>query len=241
MFDAFVMSAMVCATAGSFSLDPAPARPVLAALHLELYAPAGPAPSAPGDLALRRARLLVGERARDGSGELAPSPDEDRWRSLRGWERTLKWSTAGALLVTSTLGTMAAINQPTAFGDGRCQTGNPVLGTYGCDRGLSTLHGSSGVLSATLYTANGVLALSIPGPVGNVSPAERPWHRALTYVHLGGIVLQPILGLVAAFPTVIGVRDTAPGDPFPRNTRTVHVCLGYVTTAAYLATLALEQ
>ncbi|WP_242342292.1 hypothetical protein [Anaeromyxobacter terrae] len=241
MFDALVMSAMVCATAGSFSLDPAPARPVHATLHLDLDAPAAPIPSAPGDLALHPAGLLAGERARDGSDELSPRPDDARVRSLRRWERALKWSTAGALLATSTLGTLVAINQPTAFGDGRCQTGHPVLGTYGCDRGLSTLHGTSGVLSATLYTANGVLALSIPGPVGRVSPAERPWHRALTYVHLGGIAVQPLLGLVAAFPQVIGVRNEAPGDRFPRNIRTAHVSLGYVIAAAYLATLALEQ
>ena len=115
-----------------------------------------------------------------------------------------------------------------------------MLGTYGCDRGLSTLHGASAVLSATLYTADGVLALSLPGPQGNVTPARRPWHRALTFVHLGGIVVQPVLGLVSAFPQVIGVRGRAPSDPFPRNLRTTHVILGYVTTAAFLATLALE-
>ncbi|WP_243336650.1 hypothetical protein [Anaeromyxobacter soli] len=239
MFHALVMS-VVCATAGSLSTAPAPARTVQAALHLELLAPAGVTASAPGDLALHRPGLGEGERAHQDAGELAP-PDDARVRSLRRWERALKWSTAGALLATSTLGTLAAINQPTAFGDGRCQTGHPVLGTYGCDRGLSTLHGTSGVLSATLYTANGVLALSLPGPVGHVRPAARPWHRALTYVHLGGITLQPILGLVSAFPQVIGVRNTAPGDRFPKNTRTIHVGLGYLTAAAYLATLALEQ
>jgi hypothetical protein len=240
MFHALVMS-VVCASAGSFSPVPAPARAVQSALHLELLAPAGLTARAPGDLALHRPGLGEGERARQGGGEPAPRADDARVKSLRRWERALKWGTAGALLATSALGTMAAINQPTVFGDGRCQTGHPVLGTYGCDRGLSTLHGTSGVLSATLYTANGVLALSLPGPVGHVSPAARPWHRALTYVHLGGITLQPILGLVSAFPQVIGVRNTAPGDRFPKNTRTIHVGLGYLTAAAYLATLVLEQ
>jgi hypothetical protein len=194
-----------------------------------------------GHISLDLARLqLSDDRAQGGGGEAEPSLPADRMRSLRRWERALKWSTAGALVATTTLGTMAAINQPTAFGDGQCQTGHAVLGIYGCDRGLSTLHGTSGVLSATLYTANGVLALAIPGPEGNVGKSALPWHRALTYVHLGGMVLQPVLGLVSAFPQVIGVRNTAPGDPFPRNMRTIHVCLGYVTTAAFLTTLALE-
>jgi hypothetical protein len=183
-----------------------------------------------------------GEGLGEGPGEGRGEGDAAaRTRRIQRWERALEWSTAGALVVTSTLGTMAAINQPTAFGHGRCQTGSPVLGTYGCDRGLSTLHGSSGVLSATLYTASGVLALAIPGPASKVSGRARPWHRALGYVHLGGIVLQPILGLVSAFPQVIGMSTSAPDDRFPRNTRTIHVGLGYVTTAAYLAALALER
>jgi hypothetical protein len=171
--------------------------------------------------------------------ELAPG--ERGVENLRRWERALKWSTAGALVLTSTLGTIAAVNQPTELGDGRCQTGGPLLGTYGCDRGLSTLHGISGVFSALLYTANGTLALSIRGPLANVTPRERPWHRALTYVHLGGVTVQPILGLISAFPEVVGVRGTAPGDRFPRTARTIHVGLGYLTAAAYLATLVLEQ
>ncbi len=240
MSGTLVMSALLCAAAGSFS-DDAPALPQTArgTLSLELNARSAPMPEI--ELASGAALLLSGDRAQGATSELDAPVDEVRLRRLRRWERALKWSTAGSLVVTSTLGTMVAVNQPTAFGDGRCQTGNPILGTYGCDRGLSTLHGSSGILSAILYTSDGVLALAIPGPVGNVSKEARPWHRALTYVHLGGMALQPVLGLVSAFPQVIGVRGTAPGDRFPRNTRTIHVGLGYLTTAAYLATLALER
>ncbi len=231
MSGALVFAAMLCAAAGSFSEGRAPPRPLGGTLELELDAP-GTIRSPSGGLALRTSQ-------QGGSGE--PERPADPAYGLRRWERALKWSTAGALVATSALGTIAAINQPTAFGDGRCFTGGQaVLGTYGCDRGLSTLHGTSGVLAATLYTANGVLALAIPGPEGSVSKSERPWHRALTYVHLGGVILQPLLGLVSAYPQMIGVRDTSPLDPFPRNLRTAHVCLGYVTVAAYLTTLVLE-
>jgi hypothetical protein len=175
---------------------------------------------------------------------LMPSPparDDERARALQRWGRALRWGTAAALVGTSTLGTLAAINQPTAFGDGRCKTGNPVLGDYGCDRGLSTLHGSSAVLSVTLYTANAVLGLAAPESRGTVSPSARPWHRALGWVHLGGIVVQPVIGLVSAFPQVIGKSRTLPTDRFPRDLRTAHVLLGYVTTAAFLTTVALER
>ncbi len=239
MTGALVIWMVACATPGAVAGDPAPAteRP---ALRLEVERPPWLAARSV-DTALATRLVLAAEPARGGDeAPEAPAPS-GRTDALHRWERALKWSTAGALVVTSTLGTLAAIDQPTAFGDGRCATGNPVLGTYGCDRGLSTLHGISGVLSATLYTANGVLALSIPGPIGNVSESERPWHRALTYVHLGGIAVQPLLGLVAAYPQVIGVRNTAPGDPFPRDLRTVHLFVGYITMIAYVTTLLLEQ
>ena len=151
------------------------------------------APSVPPHLALDS--LVLAESGPWPPGDAPPPGDEARASSLRWWGRTLRWSTAASLVATSTLGTMAAINQPTAFGDGRCITGDPVLGTYGCDRGLSTLHGSSAVVSVTLYTANGVLALAAPESRGQVSEAARPWYRVLSWVHLGGMVLQPIMGL----------------------------------------------
>jgi hypothetical protein len=143
--------------------------------------------------------------------------------------------------VTTALGTMTAIDQPTRFGDGRCITGHPLLGAdYGCNKGLSTLHGVSGVASATLYTANGVLRLARPESRGSVSEGAMPAYRLLSWVHLGGIVIQPLIGLIAAYPQVIGLSRTAPTDPFPRNLRTAHILVGYITTAAFLTTVALE-
>jgi hypothetical protein len=208
-------------------------------LLLTMGAPAQPSPDLrlepPADAAVVN-RVLLDARADDAvSASAGPRPE-----ALRRWGQALRLSTAGALVAASTLGTMAAINQPTRFGDGRCLTGGPVLGEYGCDRGLSTLHGSAGVLSAVLYTANGVLGLAAPESRGHVAPGARPVYRALTGIHLGGIIVQPILGLVAAFPQVIGRSRSVPTDTFPRNLRTAHVIIGYVTTAAFLTTVGLE-
>jgi hypothetical protein len=201
---------------------------------------AGPGARSPPALGLDPALLRP-----EGSLEPRPGPSaaeqDARAEELRWWGRTLRWSTAAALVATSALGTLAAIDQPTAFGDGRCITGHPVLGDYGCDRGLSTLHGSSAVLSVTLYTANAVLGLAAPQSRGTVSPSARPLHRALTWVHLGGIVVQPVIGLISAFPQVIGRSRTGPTDRFPRDLRTAHVFIGYLTTAAFLTTVALER
>lgn len=240
MSGALMIAAMVFAAAAGTSGEGAPGLRAAGALQLELAA-VPPTASTSRHLALDGVRLQLTDERPQGTGGVAElGPGADRTTTLRKWERVLKWSTAGALVATSTLGTMAAMNQPTAFGDGRCLTGDPVFGTYGCDRGLSTLHGISGVLSLTLYTADTALAIAIPGPEGNVSEAERPWHRALTYVHLGGITIQPLLGLIAAFPAVVGQSDVLTTDPFPRNMRTAHLALGYLTLAAFLATVALE-
>ena len=229
MIGAVLVLTLVHAALGPEEAGPASAAPTLELRLEDLGAPRIPVP----------ALELTGS-----AGETPPGParavDPARTANLQFWGRTLRWSTATALVATSVLGTMAAINQPTAFGDGRCITGNPVLGEYGCDRGLSTLHGSFGVLSVTLYTANGVLRLAAPESKGYVAEPLRPIHHVLSWVHLVGIVVQPALGLIAAYPQVIGKSNAVPTDPFPRNLRTVHLFIGYITTVAFLTTTIME-
>jgi hypothetical protein len=232
------VSALVSAAlAGTPDPDPPPASWPELELHLER----APAPSLAA-LSLEAAPPSQ-ETSPTGAAPIPPGADAARRASLQFWGRTLRWSTTASLVVTSTLGTMAAINQPTAFGDGRCFTpgASPVLGDYGCNRGLSTLHGSFGVLSVTLYTANGVLRLAAPDSRGLVAEPLRPLHTVLGWVHLTGIIVQPILGLVAAYPQVIGKSSTLPTDSFPRNLRTIHLFIGYATTLAFLTTTILEE
>lgn len=208
------------------------ARPA-PALRLEPAAgPTDAARAAPRRLLLASLRL---------SPDASAASEPPRPATLQAWGRGLRLGTATALLAATALGTMTAINQPTRFGDGRCITGHPLLGTdYGCNKGLSTLHGVSGVASATLYTANGVLRLARPESRGSVAEGAMPSYGFLSWVHLGGIVVQPLIGLIAAYPQVIGLSRTAPTDPFPRNLRTAHIVIGYITTAAFLTTVALE-
>jgi len=216
---------------------PAPSPHLTTGYELRLDPPAAAAPAL---------RLEAAAPSPQEGAQVALSPEalraaDERAAHLQWWGRTLRWSTAAALVATATLGTMAAINQPTAFGDGRCITGNPILGNYGCDRGLSTLHGSIAILSVTLYTANLVLRLVAPESKGYVSEAARPWHTALSWIALGGIVIQPALGLIAAYPQVIGKSQSVPTDPFPRNLRTAHVFIGYITAVSFVGTVLIER
>lgn len=178
-------------------------------------------------------------------------------RRLTQIHRPLGIATWSSLLVTTTLGTIAAINQRTIFGQGNCaMTGEGVLGRFGCE-GLSPLHGLSAFVTVSLYATTGIFALSMPDPERVTSHDDRRGarlrlHRAMAWVHFAGMVLQPILGMLSAFPGMIGltVDPTAPIDEITRASeriqeyqavmRTVHLGVGYITLAALTTAMILE-
>jgi hypothetical protein len=182
-------------------------------------------------------RLLLVPAAEGGSREAHGSLLEDeRSQDARRLHRTLSLVTTGSLLVTGALGTLTAINEGTAFKSGRCDSGNPIFGGYGCES-LHIVHGASAILSTTLYTATAVQGLSIGPP--SLAQEQGPLYRILSYVHLVGIVLQPALGLVTSYPEIIGIHPEA-REHFGDVMRTVHIGVGYVTVAAYSTTTVLE-
>lgn len=187
---------------------------------------------------MHTALLTAAARAQD------PPPSEELLQhraDLIRTHRALKIGTAAALGVTTTLGVIAAVNQPTLFGDGACAAGRPVLGSYGCS-GFSILHGSAGVATELIYTANMAVALAVP-PVAGVRPLgpfdHGPVHRASTWVHVGAMLLQPVLGIVASNPQMIGVGPGSQAN-FSRNLRTVHIVVGLAGTGAHWTTLGIE-
>ncbi|MFL5354388.1 hypothetical protein [Archangium sp.] len=185
-------------------------------------------------------RLLLVPAAEGGSmeahGSLLADERLESSQDARRLHRTLSLVTTGSLLVTGVLGTLTAINEGTAFKSGRCETGGPLFGDYGCDS-LHIVHGASAILSTTLYTATAVQGLSIGSP--SLAQEHGPLYRILSYVHLVGIVVQPLLGLISAYPEVIGI-DPEAREHFGDVMRTVHIGVGYVTIAAYATTTVLE-
>lgn len=146
--------------------------------------------------------------------------------------RGVKVATIGALGATAGLGLVLALNKPTWFGEGRCEEGHPVLGDYGCNE-LSLLHGMGAITSLVGYTASMTLDATTPRP----PPKEPALHRALTYVHVGGLVAAPLLGLVGSYPTVFGLRDS---EELKRGLRTVHMTTAVLSFAAFTASVALD-
>jgi hypothetical protein len=155
-------------------------------------------------------------------------------RGPRTADRTLQLLTSGSLILTATLGTINAINQPTWFSDGRCAAGDPIFGDYGC-HGFGTLHGISALLSLVLYTATETLEFADFDWPGR--DRHGAGYDALSYVHLVGMALQPLGGLLAAVPQVIGLkRDSA----FTKALRSIHVMTGSVIVTAFVVTTAIE-
>jgi hypothetical protein len=189
-----------------------------------------------------------GQPATAGGGQAEPGaePSEEpdlellRHRArLTRVHRIMGISTLASLVVTEFLGTFLMLNRPTVFGDGTgCQ----------CDLGLggalTPLHELSAFITVGLYATTGIFALSMPDPehasVGNDRRARTlRLHKALALVHLGGMILQPILGILSYSPSVFGIQDNAHGD-FGRDIRTIHAGVGYVTLAALATAMAVE-
>ena len=163
--------------------------------------------------------------------------------SLLRAHRTLEYVTAASLALTAAGGVVAAINQPTLFGEGRCASGDPIMGDYGCN-GFSIVHGTGGVLTTGWYVATMTVALSVPklpGGRGEPGPFDHGGvHRAATWVHVVGFVAMPLLGLTGAHPEMLGIEgEEAAG--FSETVRTVHAGLGVVTASAFTTTILIER
>jgi hypothetical protein len=146
------------------------------------------------------------------------------------------------MLVTEVAGTIYAMNTRTIFGDGFCSGPQPtgasspcILGDFG-GSSLLTFHNISAFITVGFYASAGVFALSMPDPehasTGNDSRATRlRLHKALAWVHLIGMVLQPILGVISYDPGLLGIHDNHYGD-VSRDLTMIHMGVGYVTFAA---------
>lgn len=170
-----------------------------------------------------------------------------RERNLRT-HRGFALAAWGGLAVTEVLGTILALNKPTWFGDGGCASGSGIGGDFGCGTGLVALHETFAFISTGLYTTAGVIAATAPDPDNasqGADPASRTLrlHKTLAWVHGAGMVLMPILGVLAANPQIFGLdpaSDPSTTQSFQRALRSVHTVVGYATFATFSVSAAIE-
>jgi hypothetical protein len=160
--------------------------------------------------------------------------EESRRRaSMRTLHRAFgitKWVSMG---FTNALGTARYANV-IGFGTPLCESGTPILGrSWGCGDGLRYQHLISGLFTTGSYITTRTIAGLMPDPYGaaegdSTSAKKLRIHRALSWVHLVGMIAMPILGFATTMSKDEGTRNTL---------ATVHLITGY-TTFAVISTAA---
>lgn len=194
-----------------FSLTP----PDLAALELPVLAQLDAAGETGGEAA-DPAASDGGETAGTSGGGSAPSPAESpaippqtdpaqlaaalRTRQdLATVHRALGIATWGSMLVTVVLGFIQYYNLYGFFApleETPCVTGSAVFGQDQC-WGAPWPHRIAAITTGALYTATFVLSIAMPDPLGaDQGPRAENLriHKALRWVHLGGMIAQVLLG-----------------------------------------------
>lgn len=173
------------------------------------------------------------ETCRD-DDRLARYVTRNRGRTLRTHRAfaIAAWST---MLVTEVLGTIQMVNQPTWFGDGACSSNPEAFGCHNSST-ITGMHEFFAISTTALYTTAGVLAVAAPDPENaSVGDGEAEstlrLHKVMAYIHGGGMILLPLLGILTAHPQILGINEGVAGD-FSRAMRTIHTVVGYTTFAA---------
>lgn len=150
----------------------------------------------------------------------ANAADRDELKKHHFWLGITTWASFAA---TTVLGTMRYANV-VGFGEPLCAEGNtPILGReWGCGDGLKTQHLISGGFTAASYAATRTVAALMPDSEYVDYPKLRI-HRALSWVHLAGMIATPLLG----------IATSAVDDPSTRDAlASVHLGVAYGTLAA---------
>ncbi len=165
--------------------------------------------------------------------------DQERQEDLETVHSVLQKSGLGTLALTGLSGATLMLNKPTAFGKGRCRTGAPVLGGFGCDA-LSFVHMGFAVATAGLFVSSEIVAAEMPtSPYDMGSPGRQNAMTALRWTNVGLFTIQPILGLIAAHPGLVGVPQAARKD-FSAALRTIHFGIGGALASTYTVNAALQ-
>jgi len=146
------------------------------------------------------------------------------------YHRSMGITTWISFAATTTLGTIRYANV-IGFGEPLCAPGgSPILGrSWGCGDGLQIQHLVSASFTTGSYITTRTLAALMPDPGYERSPRLK-LHRALSWVHLAGMVAMPILGFATS----------SADDPKTREElATAHLAVGYSTFVTLTAAAAL--
>jgi hypothetical protein len=176
---------------------------------------------------------------------LAPSSasaqeiDQERQEDYDTAHSVLQKTGLVTLGLTGLSGATLMINKPTAFGDGRCKSGDPIFGDFGCG-GLTFLHLGFAVTTLGLFVAQEVVAEQAPiSPYDQGSEGKQDAMAGFRVANYALFGVQPVLGLLAANPGILGVDD-ADKEDVSRALRTVHFGVGGGLATTYTANAIMQ-
>ncbi len=218
---------------------PAPA-PIVAAPAPIVAAPApAPAPATPP----AEDACAADREACQESENIARTVLRHRERSLRT-HRAFGIAAWSSLLVTEVLGTIQLVNQDSWFGRGACAN-DP--GAFGCRQSslITGLHEGFAFTTVGLYVTAGVIAAAAADPEhaaeGDGAAQRRlRLHKTLAWIHGAGMVLLPILGIISAYPQILGATTNEARADVGRAMRSLHAIVGYTTFTAFTIAAAIE-
>jgi len=146
---------------------------------------------------------------------------------LRTLHRAFGITTWVSLGATNFIGTARYANV-VGFGTPLCESGSPIFGeTWGCGNGLRYQHLASATFTTLSYATTRVIGALMPDPYAasegdDAHATKLRWHKALSWVHLVGMVAMPVLGF-ATSSTDGETRDAL---------ATAHLVTGWTTFAA---------
>lgn len=165
--------------------------------------------------------------------------DQDKQDDLDTVHSVLQKTGLVTLGLTGTTGAVLLVNKPTLFGDGRCKSGSPWLGDFGCG-GLTFVHLGFAVSTLGLFIAQEIVAGEMPiSPYDMGSEGRQDAMAGLRVANYSLFALQPVLGFLAANPGVIGISDSSKED-FSRVVRTIHFGVGGSLATTYTINAALQ-
>lgn len=210
-------------------------------------APAQPPAQPPAPVAMPRP---VAEDSCAADREACQESEQIARNVLRHRERSLRTHRAfgiaawSSMLITEVLGTIQLVNQDSWFGRGACAS-NPDA--FACRQSslITGLHEGFAFTTVGLYLTAGIIAASAPDPEhaseGDGAAQRRlRLHKTLAWIHGVGMVLLPLMGVISAYPQILGATSNEARADVGRAMRTLHAVVGYSTFTAFTIAAAIE-
>jgi hypothetical protein len=190
--------------------------------------------------ALAGAFVLTATSRAQAQVTLPPPPgqssiDLNKQHDLSDVHSVLQKTGLATLAVTGVLGASLAVNTPTLFGEGRCATGSPWFGQFGCT-GLKYAHFGFAATTLGLFVATEIVAEQMPvSPYDMGSTSKQSAMKTLRVVNIALFSVQPVLGFLAANHSLFGMSGGA-----AKVLRTVHLAVGGTVAGTYTANAAMQ-